>query len=166
MLISALVGAVVIFAWRMRETRSPVTERKIVIPPLGMSTGFGMFLYAPTRVPLSWAASAVATGALLLAYPLIRTSRLTRMGDVVMLQRGRAFLWILLGLISVRLAARVYVERYLSPLQTGSIFFLLAFGMIVRWRTAMWLEYRALVAQPESRPEGTTSEAGRQAGPR
>jgi membrane protein CcdC involved in cytochrome C biogenesis len=141
----AMVGAVAVFVWRMRETRRPVTARKILIPPLGMSTGFAMFLYAPARIPLSWAAGAFATGVLLLAVPLVRSSRLILRGDQVMLERSKAFLWILLGLVAVRLAGRAYVEQYVSPMQTGAIFFVLAFGMILRWRATMWLQYRALV---------------------
>jgi membrane protein CcdC involved in cytochrome C biogenesis len=148
---TSVLGAGAVLAWRLRETRRPVTARKIIIPPLGMSTGFGMFLYEPTRIPLGWAASAVAIGALLLSYPLIRTSRLTRQGDVVMLQRSKAFLWILLGLVAIRLLARGYVQQFVNPMQTGSIFFLLAYGMIVPWRVLMFRQYRALLAAPKPR---------------
>lgn len=142
--LASLVGAGAVLAWRHRETQRPVTARKIIIPPLGMSTGLLMFTYPPTRVPLSWALTAFLVGALLLSYPLLHTSTLKRQGDKVVLERSRAFLWILLGLVAVRLIARSYVEDYLDPLQTGALFFLLAFGMIVRWRASMFLAYRAL----------------------
>jgi membrane protein CcdC involved in cytochrome C biogenesis len=33
-----------------------------------------------------------------------------------------------------------------SPLQTGSIFFLIALGMIVPWRMLMYLDYRRLTS--------------------
>ena len=150
MLVSAIVGAIVIVLWRVRETERPVTVPKIVIPPLAMSTGLGMFFYPPTRIPIVWALAAFVLGALVLAIPLVRTSKLQREGDVVMLKRSRAFLLILIGLVLVRLAARAWVEQYVSPLQTGALFFLLAFGMIVRWRATMWLEYRALAAAPDA----------------
>jgi membrane protein CcdC involved in cytochrome C biogenesis len=142
--VSSLVGAAVILAWRIRETSRPITARKIVIPPLGMSTGFGMFAYAPTRIPLWWGLSAFLAGALVLAVPLTKTSQLTRHGDVILLRRSKAFLWILLGLVGVRLVARSYVEQYVNPLQTGALFFVLAFGMILRWRVLMFLQYRKL----------------------
>jgi membrane protein CcdC involved in cytochrome C biogenesis len=145
LVITSLLGAAAIIAWRVRETQRPVTVRKIIIPPLGMSTGFSMFAYPPTRIPVSWALAAFALGALLLSYPLVKSSRLVRSGETVMLERSKAFLWILLGLVAVRFAARSYVEQYVSPLQTGSIFFVLAFGMILRWRVLMYLEYRRLV---------------------
>jgi membrane protein CcdC involved in cytochrome C biogenesis len=148
LLLSSLIGAAVVLAYRVRESTRPITPRKIVIPPLGMSTGFGMFLYPPARIPPLWAAAAFALGALFLSYPLVKTSKLARIGDVVMLKRSRAFLWILLGLVAIRIALRGYVGQYVDPLQTASLFFVLAFGMIVVWRVRMLLEYRALVREP------------------
>ncbi len=143
-----IAGAAAMLAWRVREARTPVTTRRIVAPPLGMSTGFLMFLAPGARVPWSWASAAFAVGALVFSIPLTRTSRLVRTGDVVWMQRSRAFLWILIGLVAIRTALRAYVEQVVSPLQTGALFFVLAFGMIARWRIAMLLEYRRLVAEP------------------
>jgi len=148
-LVTSILGAAAIIVWRLRETTRPVTARSILIPPLGMSTGFGMFAYPPTRIPAAWAVSAFVLGAALLAYPMIKTSKLVREGDVILLKRSRAFLVIILALAALRVALREYVGHYISPLQTGSIFFVLAFGMIVRWRALMYLEYRKLRAAPE-----------------
>lgn len=148
MVVVSLLGAAAVLAWRIRETMSPVTLRKIVIPPLGMSTGFSMFLAPATRVPWSWAVAAFLMGALVFSYPLAQTSTLTRDGDVILMRRSKAFLWVLLGLVVVRLALRAYVEQIITPLQTGSVFFILAFGMILRWRAAMLVQYRRLRAEP------------------
>jgi membrane protein CcdC involved in cytochrome C biogenesis len=145
LLVMSILGGVIVFTWRVRETNSPITARKILIPPLGMSTGLFMFVYPPTRIPLTWAAAALAAGTIFFTYPLVRTSRLIRDGEVIRLQRSRAFLWILVGLVAVRFAARGWVERRVSPLQTGSIFFLIALGMIVPWRMLMYLDYRRLL---------------------
>ncbi len=139
-----LLGAALMIAWRVRETTTPVSLPKIVAPPLGMSTGFLMFLAPAARVSWAYAGAAFAAGSLVLAIPLARTSRLVRAGEVIVMQRSRAFLWILLGLVAVRFVARAYVERVLTPIQTGGIFFILAFGMIVRWRAAMLLAYLRL----------------------
>lgn len=144
LVIASLAGAAAVIVWRFRETSSPVSVRKIIVPPLAMSTGFFMFLAPATRVPLLWAVGAVLLGALVLSYPMAKTSRLTRDGDRILMQRSRAFLWILLGLVALRFALRAYVEQYLSPLQTGALFFLLAFGMIARWRATMLIEYLRL----------------------
>ena len=146
MVISSLIGAAVVLTWRLRETSKPINARKILTPPLGMSTGFGMFLYPPTRIPLLWGVAAFLFGALVLCYPLVKSSELARQGDDIMLRRSPAFLWILVGLVALRLLARSYVERYVSPMQTGSIFFVLAFGMILPWRVLMYREYQRLTA--------------------
>jgi membrane protein CcdC involved in cytochrome C biogenesis len=162
-IIVSLVGAAAVLAWRMRETTRPVTARKIVIPPLGMSTGFSMFAYAPMRIPLLWGLSSFALGALVFSYPLIKSSKLVRDGGHVMLRRSPAFLWILLGLVAVRLALRGYVEQYVSPVQTGSIFFVLAFGMIVTWRVLMFREYRRLTQTAPDPIDPTSAAAAAEA---
>jgi membrane protein CcdC involved in cytochrome C biogenesis len=143
--LSSLVGAAAVLAWRVRESRTPVTARKILIPPLGMSTGLFMFVVPATRIPWTWGLAAFLAGVVFFSYPLIHTSELTRVGGDVMMRRSRAFLWILLGLLALRVALRTYVESLISPMQTGSLFFLLAFGMILPWRLAMYRRYRALV---------------------
>jgi membrane protein CcdC involved in cytochrome C biogenesis len=148
LLVSSLIGAALVMAYRVRESTRPITTRKIVIPPLGMSTGFCMFLYPGARIPPLWAAGAFVFGALVLSYPLVKTSKLTRVGELVMLRRSKAFLWILVGLVAIRLGLRTYVGQYVDPLQTASLFFVLAFGMIVTWRVRMLLDYRQLVREP------------------
>jgi membrane protein CcdC involved in cytochrome C biogenesis len=145
--IATLAGSAAILVWRIRETQRPVTAQKILIPPLGMATGFCMFLAPQTRVPFTWGLTAFLAGALFLSYPLVHTSSLTRSGDTILLKRSRAFLVILLALVAIRLAARSYVERYVDAVQTGSLFFLLAFGMLLPWRIVMFLRYRALTRQ-------------------
>ena len=105
-----------------------------------------MFTVPAFRVPWAWAGGAFLVGAVALAYPLLATSRLVRQGDVVMMQRSNAFFAVLLGLAAIRLVARGYFDTVLSVQQTGALFFVLAFGMIVRWRARMLLEYRKLTS--------------------
>lgn len=147
LVVSSIAGALVIILWRVREARSEVTARKILIPPLGMSTGFSMFAMPQTRIPVLWGMGAFALGALVLSWPLARTSRLSRDGDRILVKRSKAFLWIFVGLVALRLGLKSYFEEIVSPLQTGAIFFVLAFGMILRWRAGMFLEYRRLRAE-------------------
>jgi membrane protein CcdC involved in cytochrome C biogenesis len=143
-LVSSVVGAAVVMLWRVSETRSPISARKILIPPMGMATGFAMFLVPVFRIPWTWALDAFLLGALVFAYPLLRTSRLVREGNDVMLQRSNAFLAVLFVLAGVRIGARGYLDQILSVQQTAGLFFILAFGMILRWRARMYIEYRAL----------------------
>jgi membrane protein CcdC involved in cytochrome C biogenesis len=143
-ILSSVVGAAAVMAWRVREGRSAVTIRKIVIPPLGMATGFCMFLVPAFRIPLLWAGCAFLLGATALAYPLLRTSRLVRDGEAIMMQRSNAFFLVVVVLALIRIAAHTYFDRYLDVRQTGALFFVLAFGMILRWRMRMYFEYRQL----------------------
>jgi membrane protein CcdC involved in cytochrome C biogenesis len=142
--VGPIVGGIAILAWRVRETRVPVTPRAIVIPPLAMSTGFAMFAVPMTRVPWSWAIGAFLLGALVLSWPLVRSTRLEPRDGVIYVKRSRAFMAILLVLLALRLALHDYVGHLVTPLQTAALFYLLAFGMIVRWRGVMYGQYRAL----------------------
>lgn len=131
--------------WRVQEGRTPVSPKKIIMPPVGMSTGMAMFLVPMFRVPWIWAVGAFVSGALILAYPLLKTSRLIREGDRVMMQRSNVFFGVLILLAIIRIGARGYLDTVLTVQQTAGLFFLLAFGMIVRWRTQMYLEYQTLI---------------------
>jgi membrane protein CcdC involved in cytochrome C biogenesis len=143
----SVAGAVAVIIWRVRETRTPVSTRKIVIPPLGMATGFCMFLVPGFRMPWTWAAAAFLIGAIGLAWPLLATTRLVRQESTVMMQRSTAFFSVIIALAAIRLLARGYFDKLLTLEQTGGLFFILAFGMIVRWRVHMLLNYRKLMRQ-------------------
>lgn len=141
---AGVLGFFAVLAWRIREGRTPVTIKKVIIPPMGMATGFSMFLVPMFRVPWSWALAAFLMGAIVLAYPLVRTSRLSVEGDAVMMRRSKAFFIVMAVLALIRLAARNYVNKVISLEQTAGLFFVLAFGMILSWRISMLLEYRRL----------------------
>lgn len=140
----SVLGLCGVLVWRIREGRTAVTVRKIIIPPLGMATGFSMFFVPAFRVPVLWAAVAFLIGAILLAYPLLVTSRLVRDGDNIMMQRSYAFFGVVVFLAAIRYFARGYFDHMMSIQQTAGLFFILAFGMILRWRMRMLSEYRAL----------------------
>ena len=146
--VTSVIGLIGVLAWRIREGRSPVTAKKILIPPAGMATGFSMFVVPAFRVPWLWALIAFAIGAIVLAYPLLLTSRLEREGEVIMMRRSSAFLFVIIVLAAVRYFARGFFDKLLTLEQTGALFFVLAFGMILRWRMSMYLDYRSLTAEP------------------
>lgn len=146
--VGAVIGLLGVLAWRIREGRTAVTVKKIVMPPVGMATGFCMFLVPAFRVPWTWAAVAFLIGVVALAWPLLITSRLVRAGDAIMMQRSNAFFLVVIALAAVRFFARGYFDRIMTIDQTAGLFFVLAFGMILRWRLRMLSEYRALTAQP------------------
>jgi membrane protein CcdC involved in cytochrome C biogenesis len=142
----SLAGLVAVTMWRLREARSAVSLKKIVIPPLGMATGFSMFLVPAFRIPWAWAGLAFAIGAVALAWPLLLTTRLERQGESIMMKRSSAFLAVILVLAAIRFAARGYFDTILTTQQTGGVFFILAFGMIVIWRAKMLMDFRRLTA--------------------
>lgn len=148
--VGSLVGLAAVLVWRIREGRTAVSVKKIVIPPLGMATGFSMFIVPAFRIPWTWGIVAFLLGAIGLAYPLLRTSRLVRQGDDIMMQRSTAFFSVILVLAAVRILAHGYFDTLLTVEQSGALFFVLAFGMIVRWRFNMLLEYRRLTARNEA----------------
>jgi len=139
-------GAVAVIIWRLRETRTAVSLRKIVIPPLGMATGFSMFIDSAFRVPWTWALTAFLTGAVVLAWPLLLTTRLEREGETVRMRRSSAFLGVIFVLAGIRFFARSYFDHILTTQQTAGIFFILAFGMILIWRAKMLVDYRRLTS--------------------
>jgi membrane protein CcdC involved in cytochrome C biogenesis len=151
-ILAALAGLVAVTTWRLREVRSAVSLRKIVIPPLGMATGFSMFFVPAFRVPWAWAGAAFLIGAVALAYPLLLTTRLIRMGDAIMMERSSAFLVVLFVLAAIRFLARGYFDTILTVQQSAGLFFIVAFGMIVRWRTKLLLDFRKLTAEYEPEP--------------
>jgi membrane protein CcdC involved in cytochrome C biogenesis len=142
----SLVGLAGVLAWRVREGRSAVTLKKIVMPPVGMATGFCMFFVPQCRIPFLWGLGAFLVGAIVLAFPLLLTSDLHLQNGVIMMKRSSAFFSVIIVLAVVRYLARGYFDRFLSLEQTGSLFYLLAFGMIVRWRLKLVLAYRALTS--------------------
>ena len=144
--IVSLLGLCAVLLWRYREGRSAVTARKLLIPPMGMATGFCMFFVPAFRFPLTWAIGAFLAGAILLAWPLLATSSLRREGNAIMMKRSGAFFAVIIVLAAVRYFARGYFDSILTLEQTGGLFFVLAFGMILRWRTSLYLSYRALTA--------------------
>jgi membrane protein CcdC involved in cytochrome C biogenesis len=143
-LLASLVGASAVMVWRVQEGRTAVTTKKILIPPIGMATGFSMFVIPAFRFPLLWAVCAFLLGAVVFAYPLLRTSRLVRDGQVIMMQRSNVFFVVVIVLAAIRIMAHSYIDKFVDVKQTAALFFVLAFGMILRWRVRMFFQYRKL----------------------
>ena len=144
--VGMLVMALLAIFIRMKASHRPVTIRKILIPPLGMSTGFLMFVVPETHVPWLWALIALLVGWFIFSYPLIWSTKFERINGEIFATRSRSFVFILLGLLAVRLILHEVIQRYVTIPQTGGLFFLLAFGMIVRWRVYMYKHYQEVIA--------------------
>lgn len=147
-----ILMAVSVIIVRLKASNRPVTIKKIIIPPLGMATGFAMFVEPQMRISVLYGVIAFAAGWLLFSYPLIRTTHFEMKDGQVFAKRSSGFAFILIGLLVIRLALHEVIEQYVSILQTGSLFFILAFGMIVRWRLYMLKKYRAITNQTDTNP--------------
>lgn len=141
-IIALLMASAALFI-RMRAARKPATIRKIVLPPLFMSTGFLMFLYPPARVSLGEAVEALLVG-ILFSFLLIRTSSFEKRSDAIYLKRSKAFVFILVGLLLFRIILKIYLGQHISIEETSGLFFILAFGMIAPWRIAMYYKFKKL----------------------
>ncbi|MDQ0196187.1 CcdC family protein [Paenibacillus wynnii] len=148
--LGAVFMALMVIFIRLKASARPVTIRKIWIPPLGMSTGFAMFVAPQVRFPLWWAVIAFVIGWFIFAYPLIRSTTFEQREGEVYAQRSKSFAFILLGLLLVRTLLHEFINRYISVPQSGGLFFILAFGMIVHWRLFMYKRYNVLVSPKKS----------------
>lgn len=155
---SLLIGilfAVSIIIVRMKASNRPASIKKILLPPVFMSTGFLMFVVPQTRVPLTEALGAFLVG-VLFSFFLIKTSKFEIHGDDVFLKRSKAFIFILVGLLVIRTVLKIYLEKSIDLPQTSGLFFILAFGMILPWRIAMFAMYRRLMRRISSGDVPTT----------
>lgn len=137
----ALIMALTVFKFRMKETTKPVNAKKIILPPIFMSTGALMFLFPMFQITLAEFMESVTIG-ILFSFLLIKTSKFEIVGQEIYLQRSKAFIFILIGLLIIRLVAKILLG---STLQLGAIsgmFFLLAYGMVVPWRVTMYFQYK------------------------
>ncbi|TCP30225.1 membrane protein CcdC involved in cytochrome C biogenesis [Scopulibacillus darangshiensis] len=156
---SLLIGvlfAVSIIVVRMKASNRPTNAKKILLPPVFMSTGFLMFVVPEVRVPWSELIEAFLVGVLFSIF-LIKTSKFHVKNDEIYLKRSKAFIFILIGLLVIRTVMKIYLEKSINLPQTSGLFFTLAFGMILPWRIAMYVMYRRLVRRMEIGDVPTTT---------
>ena len=60
------------------------------------------------------------------------------------MKRSKAFLFILLGLLIVRLVGKLLLSNTIDVGELGGMFWILAFGMIVPWRIGMLIKYKKI----------------------
>ncbi|MCZ0754148.1 CcdC family protein [Anoxybacillus sp. J5B_2022] len=142
----AVMMAFLILFVRMKAAKKPTNAKKIILPPIFMSTGSLMFLNPLFRVTRGELIEAIVLGAFFSIF-LIKTSKFEIRDNHIYLKRSKAFVWILVGLIVIRLALKSYLGRTIDYHQLSGMFYLLAFAMIVPWRVAMYVSYKRLERQ-------------------
>lgn len=125
---------------RIKVAEKPTSKLRIILPPLFMSTGSWIFLFPVFRVDWLQAAEAIAVGMFFSLF-LIRTSKLEVRNKEIYLIPSKAFIIILFSLLIVRTIGKIIIGSNISVGETGGIFYLLGFGMIVTWRLAMFYQY-------------------------
>ncbi len=136
------MGFFVLFI-RMKAQKKPVSGKKIILPPIFMSTGALMFVFPFFRVTMAELFEALAVG-MLFSILLIKTSKFEKRDNDIYLKRSKAFAFILIGLLIIRIVAKSILSTTIDYGALSGMFWILAFGMIVPWRIAMYVQYRKL----------------------
>ncbi|TKC18762.1 CcdC family protein [Robertmurraya kyonggiensis] len=144
--IGAVFMAIFAMVVRMKSAKKPVSAKKIILPPIFMSTGALMFIFPVFRVTPIEVVEAVAVG-LLFSTLLIKTSKFEIRDNDVYLKPSKAFIYILVGLLVIRIIAKLVLSSTIDVGQLGGMFWILAFGMIVPWRIAMFIKFKKLQQQ-------------------
>lgn len=131
---------------RSKAANRPVTIKKIVLPPLFMSTGALMFIFKEFRVPPVQILEAVVVG-MLFSIILIKTTNFELRNEDIFMKRSKAFVFILLGLLIIRLVGKLVLSSTIDIGELGGMFWILAFGMIVPWRIAMLIKFNKLTKE-------------------
>ncbi|WP_432358962.1 CcdC family protein [Sporosarcina sp. UB5] len=143
-----IIGSTVLFLFmgtmafivRTKAAKRPISPKRIILPPLFMSTGALMFLFEEFRVPLPQVFEAIFVG-MLFSIVLIKTTNFEAKGENLYVKKSRAFLIILVGLLIVRFVAKLILSSSIDVGELGGMFWILAFGMIVPWRIGMLVKY-------------------------
>lgn len=150
--IIAICMAIFVIFIRMKSAKKPATAKKIILPPIFMSTGALMFLHPMFRVSAAEFFEALLVG-MIFSILLIKTSNFEIKENQIYLKRSKAFAFILIGLLIIRIIMKSYLSNTIDIGELSGMFWILAFGMIVPWRIAMFLSFRRM----KSKLDTTTS---------
>jgi membrane protein CcdC involved in cytochrome C biogenesis len=134
---------------RMKAAKKPTNTLKIIMPPVFMSSGALMYIVPQFRLSLMEIGEVVVLG-MLFSILLIKTSKFEIRDNEIYLKRSKAFIYILVGLLIVRLGLKSILSTTIDFGELSGMFFLLAFSMILPWRIAMYLDYKKLFRQLQS----------------
>ncbi|MCA0118987.1 CcdC family protein [Bacillus sp. RSS_NA_20] len=144
--IVAVCMAVAVMFIRIKSSAKPATAKKIILPPIFMSTGALMFFVPMFQVTGAEFLEAITVGMFFSIF-LIKTSKFEIRGNEIYLKRSKAFVFILIGLLVLRIGMKTILSSSIDYGALSGMFWILAFGMIVPWRVAMYLSFRKLSKQ-------------------
>ena len=141
--VGAVFMAIFVMIVRLRSQKKPINEKKIIIPPIAMSTGALMFLFEEFRVAPIQIVEASALG-IVFSLVLITTSKFEIRDQDIYMKRSKAFVFILVGLLVLRIILKLIFSKSLDVGELGGMFFILAWSMIIPWRLAMLVQLKKL----------------------
>src|SRR4051794_35581385 len=141
--IGAVLMAIFAMFIRMKAAKKPASAKKILLPPIFMSTGALMYIFPEFRLTPLEILESVVVG-MLFSILLIKTSKFEIKDQDIYLKRSRAFVFILIGLLVVRIVAKLILSTTFDVGELGGMFFLLAFSMILPWRIALYRDFKKL----------------------
>lgn len=141
--IGAALMAIAVMFVRLKAAKKPTNARKIILPPFFMASGALMYISPLFRPSFVEVIGAVVVGAFFSIF-LIKTSKFEIRDNDIYLKRSKAFIYILVGLLVIRIALKSVLSADINPTQLGGMFFLLAFCMLLPWRIAMFMDYKKL----------------------
>ncbi|WP_214835901.1 cytochrome c biogenesis protein CcdC [Exiguobacterium sp. s36] len=143
-LVALMMGLIASFV-RVKASARPTNAKKILIPPLAMSTGMLQFLVPAFRLTWLEVGEALIVG-LIFSVFLIKTSNFEKRDGEVYLSRSKAFFIVVFILLAIRTVMKAFLGDEVNIFATGGLFYLIAWGMIVPWRIAMYQKYKQIVA--------------------
>ncbi|WP_010287632.1 CcdC family protein [Kurthia massiliensis] len=134
---------------RAKAAKKPANPKKIMIPPLAMSSGALMYIFPYFRLTWEHLWITVLIG-VICSTILIKTSKFEVIGKDIFLKPSKAFAIVLVGLLVFRTAAKIYLGGTFHLGELGGIFYMLAYSMLLPWRLAMLVQFKKLQKQLQS----------------
>lgn len=135
---------IMVFFLRLKEVTTPVSVKKILLPPLFMSTGAFMYIVPQFRLSGIEIIESIILGIFFSLF-LIKTSKFIVNNGEIYLKRSKAFMLILVLLVLARTLVKFILSKEIDLGEISGMSFLIAFSMIVPWRISMYVKFQNIV---------------------
>lgn len=140
--VAASMATLMIFV-RAKGAKRPATIKRIILPPLFMSTGALMFIFPMFRVDLFQYIEAIGVGMFCSIF-LIWTTHFEIKGKDIYVIPSKAFIVVISSLLVIRVGLKLLFGQTIAFGELSGMFYLLALGMIVSWRIAMVITFKKI----------------------
>lgn len=141
-LMAIFMGSIIMFV-RMRSQKTPVNPKKILIPPIAMSTGAFMFIFEEFRIGPVQIIETVIIG-VIFSIVLIFTTKFEIRNHDIYMKQSKAFFFILIGILIGRILLKIFLSGTFEVGELAGMFWTLAFAMLWPWRISMFVKYKKL----------------------